>query len=120
MGRSRVSGEVGKEKAVLRTTTSVGRVAEQLIADRLSQRGLEILARNWRNRWCEIDIVARRGPQVHIVEVKYRANTAYGFAAEDISRDQAARLIRAAAAWSQANRHAGPYQLDVITVEASL
>ena len=102
------------------STVEVGRAAEQLAADYLEAAGYQIINRNWRNRWCEIDIVARRGPQVHIVEVKYRANTAYGYAAEYISRDKSARLIRAASAWCQANRHTGPYQIDVITVEGAL
>ncbi|GAC1371986.1 MAG: hypothetical protein NVSMB39_6180 [Candidatus Saccharimonadales bacterium] len=44
------------------------------------------LGRNWRNRWCEIDIVARRGAQIHFVEVKYRRNVSYGYASEYISR----------------------------------
>ncbi len=102
------------------STVEVGRAAEQLAADYLESAGYGIISRNWRNRWCEIDIVARLGQQVHIVEVKYRANTAYGYAAEYISRDKSARLIRAAAAWCQANSHAGPYQIDVITVEGTL
>jgi putative endonuclease len=102
------------------STVETGRAAEQLAADYLEGAGYHIISRNWRNRWCEIDIVARRGPQIHIVEVKYRANTAYGYAAEYISRDKSARLIRAAAAWCQANRHDGPYQVDVITVEGAL
>jgi len=102
------------------STVEVGRAAEQLAAAHLEAAGYTIISRNWRNRWCEIDIVARLGPQIHIVEVKYRANTAYGFAAEYISRDKSARLIRAAAACCQASRHYGPYQIDVIAVEGDL
>ena len=102
------------------TTTAIGRAAEQLVAQHLENRSYLILDRNWRNRWCELDIVARRDDTVRFVEVKYRANTAYGFAAEYISRDKSARLIRAALAWNQAHRYQGPYQIDVITVEGSL
>lgn len=102
------------------STVEVGRAAEQLAAEYLEAADYQIISRNWRNRWCEIDILARHGQQIHIVEVKYRANTAYGYAAEYISRDKSARLIRAASAWRQANRHADPYQIDVITVEGNL
>ena len=102
------------------TTTATGRAAESLAANHLTETGFTILDRNWRNRWCELDIVARRDATVHFVEVKYRANIAYGFAAEYISRDKSARLIRAALAWNQAHRYNGPYQIDVITVEGAL
>ncbi len=102
------------------STVEIGRAAEQLAAEYLEAASYQIISRNWRNRWCEIDIVASRGQQIHIVEVKYRANTAYGYAAEYISHNKSARLIRSASAWRQANRHTGPYQIDVITVEGSL
>ncbi len=99
------------------STVEVGRLAEQQAAGYLEAAGYTIIGRNWRTRWCEIDIIASRGPQLHFVEVKYRKNTAYGYAAEYISHDKSRRLIRAALSWTQAQRYDGPYQIDVITVE---
>jgi len=78
------------------------------------------LDRNWRNRWCELDIVARLADTVHFVEVKYRRHTEYGFAAEYITRDKIARLRRAALAWVQAHGYDGAYQIDVIAVEGDI
>jgi putative endonuclease len=102
------------------STVDTGHSAESLAAGYLAQAGFQIVGRNWRTRWCEIDIVARHGSQLHFVEVKYRKTTAYGYAAEYISRDKSARLIRAALAWTQAHRYQGAYQIDVVTVEGSL
>jgi putative endonuclease len=99
------------------STVEIGRAAEQQAADYLEAAGFTVLDRNWRNRWCELDIVARRAGVLRVVEVKYRKSVAYGYAAEYISRDKSARLIRAASAWTQAHRYSGPYQIDVITVE---
>lgn len=99
------------------STVSTGRAAEQLAADFLAAAAYGILDRNWRNRWCELDIVARKGNQIHFIEVKYRRDVRYGFAAEYITYEKSARLIRAALAWNQAHRYDGPYQIDVITVE---
>lgn len=84
------------------STTSAGRTAETDAAHYLEQQGYRILDRNWRNRWCELDIVAQRAGVVHFVEVKYRANTSYGLPAEYINRDKITRLTRAAVAY---NRH---------------
>ena len=49
---------------------STGQVAEDLVARRLAAEGLEILARNARTRYGEIDIVARDGRALVFVEVK--------------------------------------------------
>jgi putative endonuclease len=99
------------------STVETGRTAEQRAADYLASSGYDVVGRNWRNRWCELDIIATRGPVLHIIEVKYRKTTTYGYAAEYVNRDKIARLIRAALAWIQAHHYNGPYQIDVISVE---
>ncbi len=101
------------------STVETGRAAEQQAADYLTAAGYQIVGRNWRTRWCEIDIIATKAPQLHIIEVKYRKTTRYGHAAEYISYNKASRLIRAALSWTQAHRYNGPYQIDVITVEGN-
>jgi putative endonuclease len=100
--------------------TSIGRAAELQAAAYLERSGYSILDRNWRNRWCELDIVAKRGTVVHFVEVKYRATTAFGAPAEYIRHDKTTRLIRAALAWNQAHRHMGPYQIDLVSLTGPL
>lgn len=101
-------------------SVSVGRVAEDQAAAYLESRGFTVIARNWRNRWCELDLVARSTTGIHFVEVKYRRSAAYGTPFEYISRDKVSRLRRAALAWSQAHRYSGSYQIDVISVLGSL
>jgi putative endonuclease len=54
-------------------STSHAAYAEDLITYFLQQTHWEILARNWRRRGCELDIIARQGDLLAIVEVKYRA-----------------------------------------------
>ena len=100
--------------------TESGNRAETLAAEYLEAKGLKIIDRNWRNRWCELDIVARSQNGVHIVEVKYRARTIWGGAAEYVTPDKVDRLRRGAAAWQQAHRYTGPIQIDVVTVEGEL
>lgn len=79
--------------------TSVGRYGEDLVARRLSAEGWEVLARNWRCPDGEIDLIARDGDCLVIVEVKTRRSTRYGDAVEAITPAKAARLRRLAARW---------------------
>ena len=102
------------------STTSAGHAAEALARTHLEALGMTILDQNWRNRWCEIDLVAKRGHTVHIVEVKYRHNPDFGHAADYVGRDKISRLRRAALAWVHAREHSGPYQIDMVTVEGEL
>lgn len=66
-------------KPVSATTTKViGDRAEGVVADYLKAHGHAILERNWRTKFCEIDIVSRLNDTVYFTEVKYRKNAAYG------------------------------------------
>ena len=66
-----------------KTTKSIGDRAESAVADYLTSIGHVILARNWKTRMCEIDIVSQFNDIIYFTEVKYRknANQGDGFAA---------------------------------------
>lgn len=80
------SGEppVGYPQKIIRgprkpmTTRQIGDKGEQAAADWLTARGHEIVARNWRTRYCEIDIVSVKGKVLYFTEVKYRKNDDFG------------------------------------------
>ena len=102
------------------STTERGRRAEDLAARHLAAHDLEIVARNWRTRYSEIDLIAAGEGIIHIIEVKYRADPSYGDGFDYITPDKQQRLIRAAAAWCQQRGYQGPYQIDVISVIGDL
>lgn len=56
------------------TTRAVGNESETVAADYLKRNGHSILERNWRTRWCEIDIISKKGDTVYFTEVKHRKN----------------------------------------------
>lgn len=62
----------------------------------LEDRGLWLLAQNYRRRGGEIDLVMRDASRICFVEVKYRDSTAYGGAASSISRAQQRRIVTTA------------------------
>jgi putative endonuclease len=89
-----------------------GARAEQLVADRLTAAGWEILERNARTRYGELDIVARDGSALVFVEVKAgRKNAAYGperpILAVDARKQR--RVRRLAVAWMAERRGVRPY-----------
>ncbi len=98
-------------------STVAGRLAESQAASYLEARGFKVLARNWRNRWCEIDIVAEKDQRIHFVEVKYRQDPAYGSGLDYITKHKAKQMQFAALQWVGENKWDKDYQLDVIAVD---
>ena len=66
------------ETAKLATTRQIGDRGEQAATDWLTTDGHKIIARNWRTRYCEIDIVSMKDDVLYFTEVKYRKNSRYG------------------------------------------
>lgn len=96
-----------------------GARGEQFAARWLEARGLQILARNVRTRWGECDLVARDGPAVVFVEVKWRGSAAFGAPAEAVDLRKRRRLVRLAAWYcARAGLHDRPVRFDVVAIFA--
>lgn len=80
-------------------STEIGRRAEQVAASYLRQQGYRVLEHNWRTRWCEIDLIVRKGSCVYFVEVKYRSSGAQGAGLEYITTKKLAQMHFAAEFW---------------------
>jgi putative endonuclease len=88
----------------MRVKDAVGRHGEELAARHLEAAGLQILARNWRCREGELDIVARDGSVLVFAEVKTRSSLAFGLPAEAVNRAKSARIRQLALRWMMAQR----------------
>lgn len=95
----------------------LGAAGEQSAADWYLREGYEVVARNWRCREGELDLIVRRGSELVFCEVKTRSSTAFGTPAEAVTRSKQVRLRRLAAAYLQATgRHRGSIRFDVVAV----
>jgi putative endonuclease len=75
----------------------LGRAAEEAAARFLQTQGAQVLLRNYRCRCGELDIVARCGEELALVEVRTRSSQAFGGAAASVDAGKRRRLTRAAA-----------------------
>lgn len=74
-------------------TTALGKTGEDLACAELVRRGYVILARRYRTRVGEIDVVARDGPAVVFVEVKARTDLRCGHPAEAVTAWKQRRIL---------------------------
>jgi putative endonuclease len=96
-----------------------GEAWEKLAARELSRAGYDILARNYRTKAGEIDLVAREGRTLCFVEVKGRRSVAYGTAAEAVDLEKQRRIWNAAQLYLQRERIRPTCRFDVVTIDAS-
>ena len=78
---------------------ALGAAGEARAAAWYRARGYEVLARNWRCREGELDLVVRDGRAFVFCEVKTRTSDAFGAPVEAVTRAKQERLRRLAARW---------------------
>ncbi|UTX52057.1 YraN family protein [Leucobacter aridicollis] len=89
------------------TRRDLGARGELIAADYLVSRGFTLIARNWRCRYGELDLVMSDGDVFVAVEVKTRSGTGYGAPLESITARKAARLRRLLLEWGLATGNRG-------------
>ncbi|MDQ1439049.1 MAG: putative endonuclease [Acidimicrobiaceae bacterium] len=97
---------------------ALGLSGEDMAAAWYEAKGFEVLARNWRCREGELDLIVRDGRMYVFCEVKARTSDAFGVAAEAVTHDKQQRLRRLAARWleSDAPALAREIRFDVAAV----
>lgn len=84
------------KRAEKNTTKELGDKAEDFVAEFLKQEKHEILARNWRTKFCEIDIISKYGENYYFTEVKFRKNNDFGGGEAAISKNKVDQMRFAA------------------------
>jgi putative endonuclease len=95
----------------------LGKAGEDVACRELQRQGYAILARRYRTRYGEIDIVARDGPTVVFVEVKARTSDRYGDPAEAVTLHKQARVTAMAEDFvSRRGLTGAPCRFDVVAI----
>jgi len=94
----------------------IGKWGEETAAEYLTQRNYEILARNVRTPYGEIDIIARQGDVTIFVEVKTRTSNKMGLPEESITPRKRQHMLAAADHYAAKNE-IDHWQIDVIAIE---
>ena len=94
-----------------------GGEAEEAAAKFLVERGLRIIARNYRTRQGEIDLVAQDGDMLVFVEVRLRSSARFGGALGSIDGRKRARIVAAARHFLMRLGREPRCRFDVITLE---
>jgi putative endonuclease len=95
----------------------LGKLGEDLACDELARRGYAIVARRYRLRGGELDIVARDGRTLVFVEVKAREGREFGAGVEAVTGSKRRRIVRLAMDYlTRHHLHEQPCRFDVVAV----
>ncbi len=98
------------------TNTQKGTQGEQIAIAHLLKQGYSILAKNWRHKHLEIDIIATFNNLLIIVEVKLRASNAFGTPEEFVTKAKQKKLIKAADFYIKENNVNTETRFDIISI----
>ncbi len=95
----------------------LGDRGERAAVKYLKQQGFRIIARQYRNSYGEVDIIAQDGKTMVFVEVKTRTSTNDGQPFEAVDTRKQEKLTRIALAWlKQYDRLEQPARFDVVSI----
>ena len=106
-------------RATARRTGTLGRRAEEAAFRYLCDKGLRPVARNFRRRGGEIDIIMIDNDALVFVEVRYRRSAAFTAPGLTVDARKQRKLIRTAALFAAAHRHLSNHEMrfDVVAIE---
>ena len=99
--------------------TLLGQSAEARAEAFLQTRGLKLLARNWRCRFGEIDLVMQDGATLVFVEVRLRSRSDFGGAAASVTPAKQKKLLAAARQYLATLKTLPPCRFDVVALSGN-
>lgn len=93
-----------------------GEEAEAVAVKYFIEQGYEILFRNWRHPPYEIDIIATKNQMLHIIEVKARKTSLFGYPEESVGKKKIRNLMKAADEFLFQNQQYRHIQFDILSI----
>jgi len=95
----------------------VGHAGEAAALNHLKERGYRIIARDWRSRLGQIDIIAEDDGTLVVIEVKARRGTAFGLPQEAVDARKQRKLRTLMEVYrAQTRRREQPCRIDVVAL----
>ncbi|MGB2787263.1 MAG: ribonuclease HII [Candidatus Saccharimonadaceae bacterium] len=101
------------------TTRQIGDSGEDAAANELVRRGHEVLERNWKTKYCEIDIVSTINGVLYFTEVKQRKDVSRGGGMAAISDKKLAQMKFAAKFYAHTHKLTDRIDLRLVAVATS-
>jgi len=89
-----------------------------MAADFLVGKGFEIIARNYRYKHCEIDLITKKDNWLIFVEVKFRSSDAYGYPEDFVDYQKVKNILEAAEQYTFEKDWQGNVRYDIVSIRS--
>lgn len=96
---------------------TIGNRGEQLAAEYLVSKGFEVVARNYRHKHAEIDLIVQRDNWLIFVEVKTRSSADFGEPEDFVDAKKVNKMFEAADEYIYSTNWLGHVRLDIVSVK---
>lgn len=94
----------------------LGKLGEELAVDYLQKEGYEILETNWVFQKAEIDIIAKKGEIIAVIEVKTRSSIEFGLPQDFVKPKKIQLLVKAINEYIISNNLDSDVRFDIISI----
>lgn len=98
-------------------TTDIGRQGEHAALEFLEQKGYTVVARNYRYKRSEIDLIVQKENWLVFVEVKLRSSKQFGFPEESVKEAKRKKILEGAAQYLEETNWKGNVRYDIIAIQ---
>jgi putative endonuclease len=96
----------------------LGDFGERYALNHLQKQGYKLIAKNYRCKAGEIDLIAKEGGDIVFIEVRTRKGRGFGTPEESVNRLKQAKLIQVAQSYLEAaNQENAGWRIDVVAIE---
>ena len=95
----------------------LGKLGEELAVEYLQKEGYEILETNWVFQKAEIDIIAKKGEIVAVIEVKTRSSIDFGLPQDFVNPKKIQLLVKAINEYIISNDLDAEVRFDIISIQ---
>jgi putative endonuclease len=96
--------------------TELGQQGERKAEEFLLQKGYAIIARNYRYKRSEIDLIVQKENWLVFVEVKLRTSKAFGFPEESVNAAKRKKILEGAAQYLHETNWTGNVRYDIVAI----
>jgi putative endonuclease len=102
----------------MKDTINTGNRGENMAAEFLQRSGYELVARNYRYKHAEIDLIVKRNNVLVFVEVKTRSSSSFGEPEAFVDSKKAAKIFEGAEQYTYENKWNGNIRFDIVSVKS--
>ena len=95
----------------------LGKLGEELAVEYLQKEGYEILETNWVFQKAEIDIIAKKGETIAVIEVKTRSSIDFGLPQDFVNPKKIQLLVKAINEYIISNDLDAEVRFDIISIQ---